>query len=74
VKSSARKSADDDLAGVGFEALDRGWSVLADFDDIAVGVAHVATPFPAVVVERLGEEDSAFGAPVFVAGPDVGDA
>jgi len=27
-----------------------------------------------VVVERLGEENSAFGAPIFVAGPDVGDA
>jgi hypothetical protein len=27
-----------------------------------------------VAVERLGEENSAFGAPIFVAGPDVGDA
>jgi hypothetical protein len=46
---------------------------LADFDDVAVGIAHVATPFPAVIVERLGEEDSSFGAPIFVAVPDVGD-
>ena len=47
---------------------------MADFDDVAVGIAHVATPFPAVVVARLGEEDRSFGAPVLVAGPDVGDA
>jgi hypothetical protein len=58
---------------VGFEALDRLRSVLADFDYVAVGIAHVATPFPAVVVERLGKEDRSFGAPVVVAGPDVGD-
>ena len=37
-----------------FEALDRCGSILADFDDVAVGIAHVAMPFPAVVVERLG--------------------
>jgi hypothetical protein len=74
VKSSARKSAADDLDGVGFEALDRRWGVLADFDEVAVRIAHVATPPPAVVVERLGERDSAFGALVPVAGPDVGDA
>jgi hypothetical protein len=46
---------------------------LADFDDVAVGIAHVAVPFPAVIIERLGEEDGSFGAPVFVVGPDVGD-
>jgi hypothetical protein len=40
-------------SGVRFEAIDRCWSVLADFDDVAVGIAQVATPFPAVVVGSL---------------------
>ena len=57
-----------------FEVVERHLSVLADLDDVAVGIAHIATPFPTVVVERLGEEERSFGAPLFVTGPDVGDA
>ena len=34
---------------------------------------HVATAFPAMIVERLAEKDRAFVAPLFVTGPDVRD-
>ena len=63
-----------DLMIVLFEVVERHLSVLADLDEVAVGIAHVATPFPTVIVERLGEEERSFGAPLFVTGPDVGDA
>jgi hypothetical protein len=46
-------------AGEFFEGVDGGLRVLADFDDVAVGIAHVAMPFVAVIVERLGEEAGA---------------
>jgi hypothetical protein len=32
------------------EPVEGDFSVLADFDEVAVGVSHVATPFPAVIV------------------------
>jgi hypothetical protein len=43
--------------------------ILADRDEVAVGITHVATPFPAVIVQRLGKKDRSFVAPLFVAGP-----
>jgi len=48
-------------------------SILADFDKVPVGITHVAAPFPAVIVERFGKKERSFVAPLFVAGPDVGD-
>ena len=63
-----------DSMSVLFEVVERHLSVLADLDEVAVGIAHVATPFPTVIVERLGEEERSFRAPLFVTGPDVGDA
>jgi hypothetical protein len=57
-----------------FEVVERHLCIFADLDKVAVGIPHVATPFPTVVVERLGEEERSFGAPLFVTGPDVGDA
>jgi hypothetical protein len=58
--STHQKSPDLDLrtgakllrnsAGIAFETVERHLSVLSDFDEIAVGITHVATPFPAVVV------------------------
>jgi hypothetical protein len=36
--------------GGGFETVERHLSILADLDQIAVGITHVATPFPAVIV------------------------
>jgi hypothetical protein len=47
---------------------------MADLDEVPVGITHVATPFPAVIVYRLGKKERSFVAPLFVAGPDVGDA
>jgi hypothetical protein len=47
---------------------------LADLDEIAIRIAHVTTPFPAMIVERFGEEDRSFGAPLSVTVSDVGDA
>jgi hypothetical protein len=63
-----------DSTGIVFETVERHLSVLADLDEVAVGITHVATPFPAVIVQRFGEEERSFVAPFFVAGPDVGDA
>jgi hypothetical protein len=60
--------------GIVFETVERHLSILAAFDEIAVGITHVATLFPAVIVQRLSEEESSLVAPLFVAGPDVGDA
>jgi hypothetical protein len=48
---------------------------VADLDDVAIGVAHVATPFPAIPIgQRLSDEDGSFGAPLMVTDPDVGHA
>ena len=32
------------------EPMEGDFGVLADLDEIAVGIAHVAAPFPAVIV------------------------
>ena len=55
------------------EPIDSGLGILADLDEVAVGITHVATPFPAVIVQRLSQKECSFVAPLFVAGPDVGD-
>jgi hypothetical protein len=57
-----------------FEVVECHLSISADLDEVTIGIAHVAARFPTVVVERLGEEERSFGAPLFVTGPDVGDA
>ena len=36
--------------GVAFEAVERHLGILADLDEIAVGITRVAAPFPAVIV------------------------
>src|SRR5580700_6759793 len=59
------------LTGEIREPLDGCRRVLSYFDQIAIGVAHVASPLVAVVIERLGEEVGPLGRPIFVAGPDV---
>ena len=69
-----QRAAWKDSTSVLFEVVECHLSVLADLDEVAVGIAHVAAPFPTVVVERLGEEERSFDAPLFVTGPDVGDA
>ena len=56
------------------EPVDGELSILADLDEVAVGITHVAAPFPAVRIwQWLGKKKRAFVAPFFVAGPDVGD-
>jgi hypothetical protein len=60
--------------GIVFETVERHLSILADFDGIAVGITHVATPFPAVIVQRLSKEESSLVGPLFAAGQDGGDA
>ena len=39
-----------DSTGIVFETVERHLSILADLDEVAVGITHVATPFPAVIV------------------------
>jgi hypothetical protein len=60
------------LTGI-FETIEGHLSILADLDEVAVGITHVAAPFPAVIVHRLGKKERSLVAPLFVAGPDVGD-
>ena len=36
------------LSGVVFETVEGHLSILADLDEVAVGITHVAAPFPAV--------------------------
>jgi len=55
------------------EPVEGDFSILADLDEVAVGITHVAAPFPAVIVQWLGKEERSFVTPLFVAGPDVGD-
>jgi hypothetical protein len=74
IKSEHRASPAVDLTGMLFEPVDGHFSLLADLDEVAVWIAHAATPLPAVRIgQRLSEKDSAFISPLFVAGPDVGD-
>lgn len=54
--------------------VERQLSILADLNEIAVGISHAKTPFSAVIGQRLREEGRSFVAPCFVAGPDVDDA
>jgi hypothetical protein len=50
----ASRTATGDSTHVAFEAVEGHLSILADLDEVAVGIAHVTTPFPAVIVQRLG--------------------
>jgi hypothetical protein len=56
------------------EPVEGDLSILADLNEGAVGITHVAAPFPAVIVKWLDEKKRSFVAPFLVAGADVGDA
>jgi len=38
--------------GVVFETVERYLSILADLDEVAVGITLIATPFPTVIVSN----------------------
>jgi hypothetical protein len=57
-----------------FEVVECYLHMLTDLDEMAVGVAHVATPLAAAIVERLSEKNRSFRAPFSVTSPDIGDA
>lgn len=38
------------LTGVTFEVVEGHLSILADLDEVAVGITHVAPPFPAPII------------------------
>src|SRR5262249_38606886 len=71
--ASLRPKPLDDSNGLVFETVERLLSILADLYEVAVGITQVTAPFPAVIVQRLGKKARALVAPLFVAGPDVGD-
>jgi hypothetical protein len=57
------------------EPLEGDFGILANLDEVAVGITHVAAPFPAVwILQGFGKKDRAFAAPSSVAGADVCDA
>jgi hypothetical protein len=62
------------LTDVCFEVVKRKLCILANLNQIAVWIAHVATPFPDMVVERLSEKGRAFVTPLVVIGPNVRDS
>jgi len=43
-------SGRSDLTGFIFEMVERYLSILADLDEVPVGITHVASPFHAVIV------------------------
>src|SRR5580692_468703 len=61
------------LKGVVLEPVESHLRILADLDEVAVRITHVAAPFPAAIVQRLGKKERSFVAPLFVASPDVSD-
>jgi hypothetical protein len=60
--------------GVRREVVQRWLLILADLDEVAVGIAHVTAPFPTVIAERLSEEHRSLCAPFLVTLPNVGHA
>jgi hypothetical protein len=52
--------------------IDHFLSGLSDFDEIPIGVSHVTSRLPTVIVERLREELCPFGLPVLVASLCIG--
>ena len=60
--------------GIVFETVEGHLRILADLDEVAVGITHLATPLPTMIVQWLSEEECSFVTPLFVAGPDVSDA
>lgn len=55
------------------EPVEGELSILADLDEVAIGITHVAAPFPAVKIGQwLGEKQRPLFGPFLVAGPDVG--
>jgi hypothetical protein len=47
-------------SGLLLEMVKSDLRILANLDQVAVGIAHLTKPFPAKVVERLSEKDRAF--------------
>jgi hypothetical protein len=74
IRSSVRVKLLGTFTGAAFETVEDRLSILADLDEVAVRITHVAAPFRAVIVQRFGQKKRSFFAPLFLAGPDVGDA
>jgi hypothetical protein len=55
------------------EPVEGDFGILANLDEIAVRIAHVAAPLPAVIVLWLRQKEGSFVPPLFVASPDVCD-
>jgi hypothetical protein len=47
------------------EGVDASLRGLADLDEVAVRITHVAAQFAAVIIEELGKDSSAFLGPLF---------
>jgi len=50
------------LVGESCKPLDRRGRVQAYFDEVAIRIAHVASPLITVIIERFGNEMGALGA------------
>ena len=48
--------------------------MLADLDEVPVGITHVAAQFPTAIIQGFGEQVRGVFAPLFVASPDIGNA
>jgi hypothetical protein len=70
--SDSRREPNEWLLGL--EVVERELGILADLDEVAVGIAHLATPFPSAVIQRFSEENRSFCTPFLVTSPDVCNA
>jgi len=66
--------SEEKLACKLLEGVDGSLRGLADLYEVTVRITHVAAQFVAVIIERLGEELSAFLGPLFIACVNVCDA
>src|SRR3981189_2028197 len=71
---SAFDRGDERLACKPLEGVDGSLRGLANLDEVAVRITHVAAQFMAVIIEGLGEEPSALLGPLFIACVNVCDA
>ena len=62
MEAAALLAGELELVGESCKPLDRCGRVLAHFDEVAIRIAHVASPLMTVIIERFSNEMAAIGA------------
>src|SRR5580658_787109 len=71
VQRRAQRSTPCGLALEIGERLDRRRRELADFDDVSIGIADVASRLVIMIIERLAQKFRAFGLPTPITSPNI---